>query len=73
VSPFSLKVMPKNKFSGRLGPCLVIFMGALLLATKRYSLSAVGPVEEGKTVILVGALLCALGLWGLIQTWRSKR
>jgi hypothetical protein len=66
-------MISKWKYSTLAGPCLVIFMGALLILTRRYSVSIVGPVEEGGLVVFVGVLLCALGLWALIQTLRSNR
>lgn len=63
----------KKKYSGFWLPIAVIGVGAFLIITERYSVSVVGPVEEGGLVVFAGALLCALGLWGVFRAFAALR
>lgn len=63
----------KKRYSRLVLPSMLILMGMLLVATKRYPVGIVGPVEEGPLVIFVGIVCCLIGGWAFIQTVLSIR
>lgn len=63
----------KKRYSRLALPSMLILMGVLLVVTKRYPVSIVGPVEEGALVVFAGIVCCLKGGWGFIQTVLSIR